>query len=296
MANRFYCLLFVALWAIAAPLGAQMAEQPAPAFLPAGELRVGINPEQPPVIFVEDKRVTGLEADLARAFAVELGVPLNFVVMDWDELIPALASGKIDIIMSGMTATEVRSVRINFATPYLVTGQMPLVRASDLSRYPTTLALKYTQARVGVEKGTTGDFLVRENFLYAERVPYDNISKAAADLTTGQIDMVVADAPTVWWLAADDSMKGLTPVGAVLTNEYIAWGVAKTNPGLKYAADAFVTKLQADGTLDAMVKHWLPYVARATTLPQRRAAPPAPAEEEEKPERRNPDHFQGGSR
>ncbi|WP_309398526.1 transporter substrate-binding domain-containing protein [Cerasicoccus maritimus] len=296
MAKYFYCLLFFLLWPVAAPLSAQVADSPALDFLPAGELRVGINPEQPPVIFVQDKRIAGLEADLARAFAMDLGVPLNFVVMDWDELIPALTSGKIDIIMSGMTATEVRSVRINFSTPYLVTGQMPLVRASDLSRYPTTLALKYTQARVGVEKGTTGDFLVRENFLYAERVPYDNISVAAADLAKGQIDMVVADAPTVWWLAADDSMKGLTPVGAVLTNEYIAWGIAKRNPGLKHAADSFVAKLQASGDLDVMVKHWLPYVARATTLPQRRPTPPTPVTEEEEAKPRNPDHFQGGAR
>ncbi|WP_309383779.1 transporter substrate-binding domain-containing protein [Cerasicoccus frondis] len=292
MANRIYCLLIVAICCVLLPAHAQ--ELPtAPKFLPTGELRVGINPVQPPLIFVKEKRVAGLEADFARAFATDLGVPLNFVVMDWDELIPALVEGKIDIIMSGMTATELRAVRINFVTPYLATGQMPLVRVGDVSRYPTTMALKYTQVRVGVEEGTTGDFLVRENFLYAERVSYDNIQDAAVDLSNGDLGMVVYDAPTVWWLASEDGGSGLSPLATVLTNEYIAWGVSKTNPEMKLAAEAFLRNLQSNGELAKMLELWVPFVGRPASRPAQQAAP---APERTKPEVHNPDRFQGGAR
>ncbi|GHC06946.1 substrate-binding periplasmic protein [Cerasicoccus arenae] len=264
MADRIFRILLAALWLCLTPLWADETTpaKPAPKFLPTGELRVGINPEQPPLIFIDNERISGLEADLARAFALDLDVPLNFIVMEWDELLPALNDGKIDIIMSGMSATEIRAVRINFSKPYLVTGQMPLVRAADISKYPTTLALKNTQGRVGVEPGTTGDFLVRETFIYAERVPFSDIQSAAKSLAAGRVDMVIADAPTIWWLAAEDENAGLSPIAAVLTQERIAWGVSKSNPELLAAANGFLVKLQGAGMLDRFIAHWLPFTAK----------------------------------
>lgn len=261
MATRIFCLLAFAVSLIMTPLWADDAPQStAPKFLPAGKLRVGINPQQPPLIFRQGEKIAGLEASFARGFANELGVPLTFVVMDFNQLIPALNAGKIDIIMSGMTATELRQVKVSFTKPYLVTGQMPLVRAGDVNRYPTTFALKNAQGRIGVEEGTTGDFLVRENFLYAERVPFDNIDDAADALVQDRVDMVMADAPTTWWLAASRESAGLSPIAAVLTREQIAWAVDKSNPELLAAANAYLNNLQAQGELDKKIAHWLPFV------------------------------------
>lgn len=260
-AGRF--LIALILGVFAGGVGALRA-QTAPAkhdFLPTGELRVGIDPEQPPLIFIQNDRVSGVEADLARAFATDLGVPLNFVVMDWDELIPALNEGKIDIIMSGMTATEIRSVRVNFTAPYLYTGQMPMVRAGDSGRYPTTLALTNCHAKVGVEKGTTGDFFVRENFPFAECVPYADSQMAAAALAAGEVDMVVADAPTIWWLAAEHENQGLTPLSTLLSREGIAWAVDKSNPGLLIAAETFLRNYRMAGRLGPVILRWLPVSA-----------------------------------
>jgi len=230
--------------------------------LPAGELRVGINPEAPPMIFVREDKIGGLEADFARMLARDLGVSLNFVMMDFEQLIPALVEGKIDIVMSGMTATDVRAVRVSFAEPYMVTGQMPLVRARDLSRYPTAMALRNAQVRVGVEEGTTGDFLVSESFGYADRVGFNNIMAAADALAAERLGMVVADAPTIWWLAAQRQSAGLTPVATIMTREEIAWAVAKDNPELLRRANAFLDRLQATGDSETLLSRWLPAAAR----------------------------------
>ncbi|MGE9296973.1 MAG: transporter substrate-binding domain-containing protein, partial [Puniceicoccales bacterium] len=234
---RLLCGVMLAMFAVltadAQALDATSGPRP---MLPEGELRVGIDPTAPPIIFSRDERITGLEADFARGFARELGVPLNFVIMEFDELIPALTEGKIDIIMSGMTATDIRSIQVNFARPFLITGQMPLVRAKDLSRYPTTMALMNAQVLIGVEEGTTGDFYVSENMTFADRVPFDDILRAADALAAERIGMVVTDAPTVWWLASQRQSAGLTPVAALLSRETLAWGVAKDNPRLLAAA------------------------------------------------------------
>src|SRR6266446_6697505 len=74
-------------------------------------LRVGTAPHYPPIAFKQHGHVTGLEVDCARGVADELGRRVEVVELDWEALIPALESGKIDVIMSGMSITEARARR-----------------------------------------------------------------------------------------------------------------------------------------------------------------------------------------
>ena len=94
----------------------------------ADVLLVGVTPDAPPLIYTQGDRVVGLEAELARALAKTMGKSVRFVKLEWSDLIPALLENRIDIIMSGMSMTEMRLVRIAFSTPYLRAGQMALVR------------------------------------------------------------------------------------------------------------------------------------------------------------------------
>ena len=71
-------------------------------------LRVGVSPDAPPLVFKENDKIVGLEADLAAALAVHLGKELVLVERPWDELIPSLTDNQIDIIMSGMSFTVAR--------------------------------------------------------------------------------------------------------------------------------------------------------------------------------------------
>ena len=71
-------------------------------------MRVGVSPDYPPMVFKQNDRITGAEADLALRLGNALGSPVEFVEMGWDQLIASLMEGKIDIIMSGMTITEAK--------------------------------------------------------------------------------------------------------------------------------------------------------------------------------------------
>src|SRR5262245_47052573 len=82
-------------------------------------LRVGIAPDYPPIVFKQQGRLTGLEVDCARGLEAELGRHVELVELDWDALIPALESGQIDVIMSGMSITEARARRVRFVSRYL---------------------------------------------------------------------------------------------------------------------------------------------------------------------------------
>lgn len=112
-----------------------------PAYTEEDVLRIGITPNTPPIIYKDKNDIVGVEADLARKLAAELGKSPKFISLKWEDQIPALLDGRTDIIMSGMTITELRSMRINFSQPYLKIGQMALIRLEDVSKYRNPYAI-----------------------------------------------------------------------------------------------------------------------------------------------------------
>src|SRR5207342_2529266 len=82
-------------------------------------LRIGVSATREPFNFVDkDGRITGHDGELARRIALKLKRPIEFSNMKFMALIPALQSGKVDIIVTGMTATKERRQFVDFSEPY----------------------------------------------------------------------------------------------------------------------------------------------------------------------------------
>lgn len=220
-------------------------------------LRVGVAPVSPPMIFKEGNRVVGIEADLAAALGKELGRPVKFVDLAWEDLVDALNENKIDIIMSSMSITRARQFRVAFSDPYLRIGQMPLVRAADQARY-SFLLNALADRKIGVRKGTTGDLLVQQEFPRAKRKYYRSDEAGALALSKGKIDLFIDDSSMIWYLAGRYEAKGLTAAPLVLSNEMLAWGVSRSNPQLLESVNAFLKKIQASGELNDILHRWIP--------------------------------------
>ena len=103
----------------------------------ANLLRAGVAANAQPLVYRQGDKIVGLEADLARELAKDLGKSVQFVEYEWDGLIPALMANKIDIIMSGMSITGPRQFRIAFTIPYFKSGLMALIRREDAARFST---------------------------------------------------------------------------------------------------------------------------------------------------------------
>lgn len=252
----FFCLFGVAalgmLAGCATTTGSSTSAAPDP-----NVLRVGIAPELPPLAFKSGGEFKGVEPDLARALAADLGRQVRFVELRWDQLVDALLDNRVDIIMSGMTITRERQMRINFTKPYMRSGQSVLVRRSDVASIQMNLFNEKT--RVGAQKATTGDFWVRENCARAQRKLFSSASQGARAVASKQIDAFICDAPVNWWLASENETSGLTVVGGYLTEEYLGWGVRRDNAGLLAAANRFLDEKRASGELDAMLRTWIPF-------------------------------------
>ena len=225
-------------------------------------LRVGVSTNAPPLIYKQGKEIIGLEAELARAFASFLGKSVVFVELDWEDQIPALLDNRTDIIMSGMSVTKMRQIRIAFSEPYFRTGQMALVRKRDAGRYPHGYSSIFgwtLRITIGVVEGTTGESFVKKDFGRAKKIiSFPTSKEGTAALGSGDIDMVIHDAPIILMLAAENQSKGLIPLPSLLTEEYLAWGIRKNDVELLQSANRFIRTFKSDGRLHDIVKRWIP--------------------------------------
>ena len=226
---------------------------------PVNAILVGVTPNYPPVIFKKNEQVAGLEADLARRLAAELGRPIEFVELSWERQIPALLEGKIDIIMSGMTMTQARQVRINFSQPYLTSGLMIAFAAENASQYTSLQNIMESIPAVGFVAGTTGEVYARDKFREGNRmIPVKSASEAALALKNRRIDIFVYDAPSIVWIVSENEAE-LKFLPEMLNIEYLGWGLRRDDRELLAEVNALVSKWKNDGTLKQMILKWLPY-------------------------------------
>jgi polar amino acid transport system substrate-binding protein len=220
-------------------------------------LRVGVTANFPPMIYKDGGKLVGVEVDFANALGKELGRPIKLVEVDWEDQISALADGRTDIIMSGMSITLARQLRVAFANPYMIVGQTVVVRREDATQFALGFPIE-PKGSIGVLKATTGDFLVQQEFPHIKRKAYASPEDAAKALTKKKIDMLICDSPTAWWLAGMNEVQGLVVMPIFLSREPLAWAVRKSDPELLTSVNGALNKLQADGRATAIIKRWIP--------------------------------------
>jgi len=218
-------------------------------------LRVGVSPVFPPMVFKQGKELVGVEVDLARALGEKLGRKVLLVELPWEDQIEALSAGQIDIIMSSLSITTARRYVMDFSRPYLVVGQMALVRREDQNHFLLGVPVK-PPGPVGVLKATTGEFLVQREFPKATRKVFTSAKQAVQALQKKKISLFISDSTLIWYLAGTHSAEGLAAVPAVLTEEQLAWGVRKGNDKLLAAANEFLQQATQDGTLNRTFRRW----------------------------------------
>jgi ABC-type amino acid transport substrate-binding protein len=223
---------------------------------PEPPLVVGVAAESPPMAFMRNDRLVGLEVDFARALAAELGRPVRFIDFDWDDLFKGLLRKQVDIVMSGMTVTKARELRVAFTDPYLESGLVALVRRPEVEKYSPKEKLFQTNDRVGFRIATTGEKFVAEHMRFATRSGYRNVTDAALELRQQRIDIFVSDAPIVAWLvsANEADLAGLwTP----LTKDQLAWAVRPDDVELRSSVNEILAHWKRDGTARAILRRWL---------------------------------------
>lgn len=225
---------------------------------PPTVLRVGVTPNYPPIIYKSGGKIVGVEAEFAHALANRMGRRVEFVEMPFDRLLPALNAGKIDIIMSGMSVTALRTPLAQFCMPYAVTGQALLVRSADVWTYSYPDVIYVLKTRIGVEKGTIAELLARQRCPNATVTSFSSVQAAVRGLKAGNVDVVLTDAPLVWRIAAEKSSQGISGVRRLLTREDLAWAVRRGDTEMLAAGNAALLQWRQDGTLARILQDYSP--------------------------------------
>jgi polar amino acid transport system substrate-binding protein len=242
---------------VTAVFAAGCASQKNPAIaklLDRKEIKVGVEANFKPLVFKDGKNLKGIEPELMAKIGNMTGAKMTVTEMAWNDLIPALETGKIDVIMSGMTITEERKKKVNFSYPYIKVGQMAIVNTGNIKDFSSADKIITTNKKVGFIKGTTGDFFVAEKCTKAEKIAFAKTSDGIKSLAEGKIDVFIIDAPVVWEM----SNPKLTPLLEPLTEEYLAWAVRKNDEVLLDTMNKCLEQMKKDGSLDSIEKRWVP--------------------------------------
>lgn len=226
--------------------------------LAADTLRVGVSADYPPLVFQKDGHVVGIEADNARAVGEIIARKIEFKIMPFEKLVPALLAGEVDVIMSGFSVTAKRSAQVMFIDSYMRVGQMAILHRDKIARFAQPWSVYRPGVRVGVEPGTTGAAFARRELTEAEVTDYQDAPAAFAGLRADQIDLYIHDAPTSWQLATSRENSDLISLYSPMTEEMLAWAVRPGNDALAGDLNRALSVMKANGTLQYILNRWIP--------------------------------------
>ncbi|SFM34136.1 ABC transporter permease subunit [Nitrosomonas communis] len=227
-------------------------------------LKIGVSATREPFSFVDKNgRVTGHDGELARIIGVKLQRPVEFYNMKFMALIPALQSGKVDLIVTGMTATEERRKFVDFTQPYYANAQVMLVRETPTAKTQPLLATgsKLTTVtnlknkRIAVLVGSAHDIYATKNYPDATILQYKSPADVALAVKSGKVDAALYDAEPLREIMRQDDSFGL--LGDPLFTFPIGVGFNKDIETLRDQFNQFLSEIKQSGIYHDMIHRWM---------------------------------------
>ena len=220
-----------------------------------GVLRVASFDSNPPFGFVDakSKKIEGLDVDFAQALADKLKVKLEVVPTNPANRVPLLVSGKVDLVAANFTITDERAKQVDFSIPYFASGQQFIIKKGTALEKPEDL----NKLRVGVDKGTVNEGVIRSKFPQATVVAYDDTPFAFAALRGGNVQAITQDGPKLIGLLANvpDKDNYVIPPFTV-SDDLIGIGIPKGEAALKKVVDETLLELEASGQAEKIYNAW----------------------------------------
>jgi polar amino acid transport system substrate-binding protein len=217
---------------------------------------IGMELTYPPFEMTDEKGTpTGVGVEMAHALADYLGRDLQIDNLPFDGLIPALKTGKIDLIISSMTATEERAKSIDFSDAYARTGLSLLVGKNSKINGVEDLAKKGTV--IAVKKGTTAHVYVVDHLPQATLLVEDKEDACVLEVEQGKADALIYDQLSIFghWQRHQDTTRAILKA---FQKESWAIGIRKGDDELKTKVNTFLKDFRGKGEFERLAKKYLP--------------------------------------
>ena len=222
----------------------------------SGKLVVGTCADYPPYEWhlVQDgeDKIIGFDIDIAQAIADELGVELEVKDMDFDGLIPALSTGKIDMIIAGMNPTEERKQSVDFTDIYYTQKDALVIKSEDAENIQSENDLK--KASLATQKATIQETYLLENFPDAALQSVPKWNTAILSLVTGKVDAVLMVETVAKQYVEQNEGLEIAGFDVASTPNESAIAVAKDNKDFLDAVNDILDEMKESGQIEELMR------------------------------------------
>jgi polar amino acid transport system substrate-binding protein len=221
-----------------------------------GVLRVGMSTFVPWAMTDKAGKLIGFEIEVATRLAQDMGVKVEFVETKWAGIIPALLTGKFDVIIGGMGITAQRNLKVNFSIPYDHSGVAIVAHQQLAAGFSRLEDFNRPEVIVTARLGSTSAAAANKLLPKAQKRFFDDESQVIQELINGRVHALLAGTPLPVYQALKYPDKLFLPVRGAITREPIGLAVRKGDFDTLNFFDNWIRVVEAEGWLAERKAYW----------------------------------------
>jgi polar amino acid transport system substrate-binding protein len=224
--------------------------------LKRGVIRVGMSTFVPWAMRDKEGNLIGFEVDVANRLAKDMGVSIEFIPTKWSGIIPALLTGKFDVVIGGMGIRPDRNLKVNFSIPYDYSGQSIMAHKEMAKGFNKLSDFNTPEVAIAARIGTTAAAAAQKYMPKAQLKLFDDESQAVQELLNGRVHAMVASAPLPAFQVIKNPDKLFLPLEDSFTREPNGFAIRKSDLDTLNYFDNWIRFVEAEGWLKERKDYW----------------------------------------
>jgi polar amino acid transport system substrate-binding protein len=220
-----------------------------------GTMRVGMSTFVPWAMKDKTGKWIGFEIDVASRLAKDMGVKIEFIPTKWAGIIPALLTGKFDVLIGGMTIRPDRNLKVNFTIPYDYSGQTICAHKTLAAGYKTVEDFNRPDVTISARLGSSSVPAIKRFMPKAKLRLFDDEAQAYQELLNGNVHAVVGSLPMPAYQAIKYPDK-LFAITEPFTRELIGIAMRKSDFDTLNYLNNWIATVGAEGWFEDRHNYW----------------------------------------
>ena len=221
-----------------------------------GILKVGMSTFVPWAMKDKTGQLIGFEIDVATRLAEDMGVKIEFIPTKWAGIIPALLTGKFDVVIGGMSVRPDRNLKVNFSIPYDYAGQSLVANKKLAAGFANLKDFDRADVVISARLGSTAADAAKKFMPTAQKRFFDDEAQVIQEVVNGRAHAAVASAPLPAFQAIKYSDKLFMPLQGTFTKEPIGFAVRKGDFDTLNYFNNWIRVTEAKGWLAERKHYW----------------------------------------
>lgn len=226
-----------------------------------GILKFGTAAVTEPMSFMDgNRKIVGFDIEFAAYIAKKLGKKLEIINMEFGAMLPALISGKVDMIGAGLSITEERAKSVLFSNSYYLSGIAAIVKSSGDSKQDEKIVIMSSiddikDKKIGVLMGSVHDAYATKNYPNASIMQYQSVSDLLLSVNSDKTDVAFFDHSSL-----NDIFTANKELDVLMANVFsvpIGAGFNQENDELREKFNSFLNEIKSNGIYKQMIDRWM---------------------------------------